>query len=224
MSGAVIFDMDGLLLDSEDFWQQAEYEQFSALGVPLSPADTAKTLGWRCDYVVQYWYEQSPWTGITQAEVADLIINRVIALIIQRGRLLPGAREAILLAKSLGLPVALATSSNHRMMLATLEHFGLQPLFDATCSAEFLPLAKPHPQVYLNAAAALGVAAVDCVALEDSVTGVIAAKSARMRCIAVPDAQHQHDPRYAIADKILPNLLHLQAADLLGSFADGTSA
>ncbi len=216
MSGAVIFDMDGLLLDSEDFWQQAEYEQFNALGVPLTPADTAKTLGWRCDYVVQYWYDQAPWTDITQAEVADLIINRVINLIIERGRLLPGAREAILLAKSLGLPVALATSSNHRMMLATLKHFDLLSLFDATCSAEFLPLAKPHPQVYLNAALALGVEPSHCVALEDSVTGVIAAKAARMRCIAVPDAQHLTDPRYAIADCILPNLLQLTAADLVG--------
>jgi HAD superfamily hydrolase (TIGR01509 family) len=216
MSGAVIFDMDGLLLDSEDFWQQAEYEQFSALGVPLSLADTAKTLGWRCDYVVQYWFEQAPWTGITQAEVADLIINRVIALIMERGKLLAGAREAIAMAKSLGFPVALATSSNHRMMLATLAHFDLLSLFDATCSAEFLPLAKPHPQVYLNAAAALGVAATECVALEDSVTGVIAAKAARMRCIAVPDAQHLSDARYAIADKVLPSLLQLTAADLLG--------
>ena len=216
MSGAVIFDMDGLLLDSEDFWQQAEFEQFRALGVPLTLEDTAKTLGWRCDYVVQYWYEHSPWTGVTQAEVAQSIINRVIGLIIARGRLLPGAREAILLAKQSGFAVALATSSNHQMMLATLKHFDLLQLFDATCSAEFLPLAKPHPQVYLNAASSLGIDPTRCVALEDSVTGVIAAKAARMRCIAVPDAQHLHDPRYLIADKVLPSLLQLTRADLLG--------
>jgi HAD superfamily hydrolase (TIGR01509 family) len=215
MSAAVIFDMDGLLLDSEDFWQQAEYEMFSSLGVPLQPADTAQTLGWRCDYVVQHWYAKFAWQGPTPAEVGDAIIDKVIQLIIQHGKLMPGAREALVLSQTLGLPTALATSSNHRMMLATLKHFDLLPFFQATCSAEFLPLAKPHPQVYLNAAAALGVAPQHCVALEDSVTGIIAAKAARMRCIAVPEHSNFQDARYGIADLKLPSLLQLTAADLL---------
>lgn len=214
MSAAVIFDMDGLLLDSEDFWQQAEYEMFSALGVPLKPEDTAQTLGWRCDYVVQHWYSKFAWQGPSPAEVADAIINKVIQLIIQHGKLMPGAREALVLSRDLGLPIALATSSNHRMMLATLNHFDLLPFFKATCSAEFLPLAKPHPQVYLNAAAALGVEPQHCVALEDSMTGVIAAKAARMRCIAVPEHANFHDPRYGVADLKLASLLQLTAADL----------
>jgi sugar-phosphatase len=215
MSAAVIFDMDGLLLDSEDFWQQAEYEMFSSLGVPLQPADTAQTLGWRCDYVVQHWYAKFAWQGPTPAEVGDAIIDKVIQLIIQHGKLMPGAREALMLSQTLGLPTALATSSNHRMMLATLKHFDLLPFFQATCSAEFLPLAKPHPQVYLNAAAALGVAPQHCVALEDSVTWIIAAKAARMRCIAVPEHSNFQDARYGIADLKLPSLLQLTAADLL---------
>jgi len=212
---AVIFDMDGLLLDSEDFWQQAEYETFAALGVPLSLADTVKTVGWRCDYVVDYWYQQSPWTGPTQGEVTDQIIAQVIKLIHQRGVLLPGAREALQLCQQLRLPVALATSSNHDMMLAALEHFELLPYFKATCSAQYLPYAKPHPQVYLNAAAALGVAPEHCLALEDSVTGVIAAKAARMRCIAVPEHKHRHDPRYSIADAVLDSLRQLTSDQLI---------
>lgn len=216
MINAVIFDMDGLLLDSEDFWQQAEYETFAFLGVPLKPEETAKTLGWRCDDVVQYWYNIFAWQGPTPAEVADIIIDKVIAMIIQRGKLMPGAREALQLCKSLNLPIALATSSNHQMMLATIKHFDLLHFFDATCSAEFLPLAKPHPQVYLNAAAALGIPPQQCVALEDSVTGVIAAKAARMRCIAVPDTKHSQDNRYAIADRVLTSLHLLTIQDITG--------
>lgn len=215
MSAAVIFDMDGLLLDSEDFWQQAEFEMFSSLGVPLQPADTAQTLGWRCDYVVQHWYSKFAWHGPTPAEVGDAIIDKVIQLIIQQGKLMPGALKALQLSQSLNLPTALATSSNHRMMLATLKHFDLLHYFQATCSAEFLPLAKPHPQVYLNAAAALGVEPQQCVALEDSMTGVIAAKAARMRCIAVPEHANFDDVRYGIADLKLPSLLQLTAAELL---------
>ncbi len=215
MVQAVIFDMDGLLLDSEDFWQQAEFEVFSSLGVPLTLADTQATVGLRCDYVVQYWYQRHPWQGPTQGEVADSIIHKVIRLQQAHGRLLPGAREALSLCRDLQLPVALATSSNHLMMLAALEHFAIRDYFAATCSAQFLPYAKPHPQVYLNAAAALGINPEYCLALEDSVTGVIAAKAARMRCYAVPDAQHRADPRYSIADAILPSLLELTPA-LLG--------
>lgn len=208
---AVIFDMDGLLLDSEDFWQQAEFAVFSALGVPLTLADTKATVGLRCDYVVQYWYNRHPWQGVTLAEVADDIINRVIDLFCRHGQLLPGAREALALCRQLQLPVALATSSNHRMMLAALQHFEIAAYFQATCSAEFLPYAKPHPQVYLNAATALGIAPECCLALEDSVTGVIAAKAARMQCIAVPDLLHRNDARYSIADHQLASLLELPA-------------
>lgn len=214
MIQAVIFDMDGLLLDSEDFWQQAEFEVFSSLGVPLQLTDTKATVGLRCDYVVKHWYKRHPWTGSTQAEVADAIINRVIALLKAQGSLLPGATEALSLCRQLQLPVALATSSNHRMMLAALQHFEIAEYFQATCSAEFLPYAKPHPQVYLNAAAALGVAAEHCLALEDSVTGVTAAKAARMRCFAVPESHLQQDPRYGIADRVLPSLLALTSTML----------
>lgn len=215
MVQAVIFDMDGLLLDSENFWQQAEFQTFSALGVPLTLADTTKTVGWRCDYVVDYWYMQSPWTGVSQAEVADTIIDEVIALIRAQGNLLPGARQALELCQQLQLPVALATSSNHHMMFAVLEHFQLQPYFKATCSAQYLPFAKPHPQVYLNAAAAIDVAPEYCLALEDSVTGVIAAKAARMKCIAVPEHRMRHDPRYSIADLTLDSLLQLTPEHIL---------
>jgi len=211
MIQAVIFDMDGLLLDSEDFWQQAEFEVFSSLGVPLTLADTKITVGLRCDYVVQHWYNRHPWSGTTLAGVADTIIARVIQLLTTKGRLLPGAREALTLCRQLQLPVALATSSNHRMMLAALQHFEIAEYFQATCSAEFLPHAKPHPQVYLNATAALGIAPELCLALEDSVTGAIAAKAARMQCIVVPDAQHRTDLRYSIADYQIESLLELPA-------------
>lgn len=211
---AVIFDMDGLLIDSENFWQDAEYEIFSALGVPLRKEDTAITLGWRCDTVVHYWFERSPWQGPSKAEVAEHIIEQVIGKIVAHGELMPGARSALHACATRKLPTGLATSSNHRMMLAVLQHFGLEDFFQARCSAEFLPFAKPHPQVYLNAAAVLGVDPQYCLALEDSVTGVIAAKAARMRCYAVPDAAHRSDRRYGIADRVLTSLTELTEEDL----------
>lgn len=214
MKNAVIFDMDGLLLDSEDFWQQAEYEVFSSLGVPLTLADTKATVGWRCDYVVNYWFQRAPWTGPSCGEVADQIIEAVIASIRRQGKLMAGAEAALALCQQQRLPVGIATSSNHRMLLAVLRHFELDGYVDACCSAEFLPYAKPHPQVYLNAAAALGVEPQYCTALEDSLTGLIAAKAARMRCIAVPCPTQRADSRFLLADTVLDSLLQLTSTHL----------
>ncbi|MDX3773531.1 hexitol phosphatase HxpB [Chromatiaceae bacterium AAb-1] len=211
---AVIFDMDGLLLDSEPFWQQAEFEVFSSLGVKLTPADCQKTIGWRCDTVVNFWYQQYPWGSESQESVANRIIDRVILQMQQQGQLLPGATAALQLCQHQQKPVGLATSSAERLMLAMLEHFNLKSYFNACCSAQYLPYAKPHPQVYLNAAEALNVQPERCLALEDSITGMIAAKAARMRCYVVPDSHQARNPGYALADKKLSSLHELTAGDL----------
>ena len=87
--------------------------------------------------MVQYWYSKFAWQGPTPAEVGDAIIDKVIQLIIQQGKLMPGALKALQLAQSLNLPTALATSSNHRMMLATLQHFDLLHYFQLKSWSDF---------------------------------------------------------------------------------------
>lgn len=211
---AVIFDMDGLLLDSEPFWQQAEFEIFSSLGVRLTAADCLKTVGWRCDTVVNYWYQQYPWQSESQESVVDRITDQVIALVQQHGKLLPGAREALELCLQQQKKTGLATSSAERLMYAMLEHFNIRHYFQTCCSAQYLPYAKPHPQVYLNAAAALDTLPEQCLALEDSITGMTAAKAARMRCYVVPDSHQASNPGYGLADRKLNSLLELTAGDL----------
>lgn len=94
--------------------------------------------------------------------------------------------------------------------------FDLRDQFDALASAEKLPYSKPHPQVYLNCAEMLGVSPLNCVALEDSVNGMIASKAARMRSIVVPEHENFADPRYVLADVKLSSLEQLTAAHLLG--------
>ena len=92
----------------------------------------------------------------------------------------------------------------------------LRDSFDALASAEKLPYSKPHPQVYLDCAAKLGVDPLTCVALEDSVNGMIASKAARMRSIVVPAPEAQNDPRFVLANVKLSSLTELTAKDLLG--------
>ncbi|ENR8888812.1 TPA: hexitol phosphatase HxpB [Citrobacter koseri] len=214
---AAIFDMDGLLIDSEPLWDQAELEVMASLGVDITRRhELPDTLGLRIDMVVDLWYAQQPWNGPDRQAVTDRIITRAISLVEETRPLLPGVREAVALCKSQGLMVGLASASPLHMLEKVLTMFDLRESFDALASAEKLPYSKPHPQVYLDCAAKLGVDPLTCVALEDSVNGMVASKAARMRSIVVPAEEGQHDPRFALANVKLTSLAELTAAHLHG--------
>jgi sugar-phosphatase len=214
---AAIFDMDGLLIDSEPLWDRAELEVISSLGVDITRrGELPDTLGLRIDMVVDLWYAQQPWSGPSRQQVTAQIIERAIALVEAERPLLPGVREALALCKANSLRVGLASASPLHMLEKVLAMFDLRDSFDALASAESLPYSKPHPQVYLDCAAKLGVDPLACVALEDSVNGMIASKAARMRSIVVPDEEHRADPRYVLANVKLDSLQQLTAAHLLG--------
>lgn len=214
---AAIFDMDGLLIDSEPLWDRAELEVLESLGVDISRRDELPDLlGLRIDLVVDLWFAQQPWSGPDRAEVTACIIRRLIQLVEESRPLLPGVREAVALCKSQGLKVGLASASPLAMLEKVLDMFELRDQFDALASAEHLPYSKPHPQVYLDCAAKLGVDPKSCVALEDSVNGMIASKAARMRSIVVPEEENSRDPRFVLADVKLASLEQLTVADLRG--------
>lgn len=214
---AAIFDMDGLLIDSEPLWDRAELEVLDSLGVDISRRDELPDLlGLRIDLVVDLWFAQQPWRGPDRAEVTASIIRRTIQLVEESRPLLPGVREAVALCKAQGLKIGLASASPLHMLEKVLEMFELRDQFDALASAEHLPYSKPHPQVYLDCAAKLGIAPMSCVALEDSVNGMIASKAARMRSIVVPETENSRDPRFVLADVKLTSLQQLTVADLRG--------
>lgn len=214
---AAIFDMDGLLIDSEPLWDQAELEVISSLGVDVTRRhEMPDTLGLRIDMVVDLWYAMQPWSGPDKQEVTNRIIQRTISLVEERRPLLAGVGEALALCKAEGLKVGLASASPLYMLEKVLSLFELSDYFDALASAQTLPYSKPHPQVYLDCAAKLGVDPLTCVALEDSVNGMIAAKAARMRAIVVPAEENRQDPRYALANVKLDSLARLTGEDLRG--------
>ncbi|MEJ5072032.1 hexitol phosphatase HxpB [Enterobacter ludwigii] len=214
---AAIFDMDGLLIDSEPLWDRAELDVIAGLGVDISRRnELPDTLGLRIDMVVELWFAQQPWNGPSREEVTARIISRAISLVEEERPLLAGAREAIALCKSQGLKVGLASASPLHMLEKVLAMFDLREQFDALASAEKLQYSKPHPQVYLDCAAKLGVDPLTCVALEDSVNGMIASKAARMRSIVVPEHENQADPRYVLANVKLSSLEQLTTEHLFG--------
>lgn len=214
---AAIFDMDGLLIDSEPLWDQAELEVMATLGVDTSRRhELPDTLGLRIDLVVALWFAQQPWNGPSLDEVTQRIITRAMTLVEEKRPLLPGVADAIALCKAQGLKVGLASASPLRMLERVLTLFDLREQFDALASAEHLPYSKPHPQVYLDAAAKLGVDPLCCVTLEDSVNGMVATKAARMRSIVVPAEENRSDARWALANVRLNSLTELEPWHLKG--------
>ena len=159
--------------------------------------------------VTEYWFAQYPWTGPTPSEVAVTVVDRVIALLLAKGELKPGAEHAIALCARRGLSLAVASSSQYRLIDTALDHFGLRHHFALVHSAEDETWGKPHPAVFLTAAAKLGAAARRCLVWEDAPAGVLAAKAASMACIAVPEHGEEHQPAFALADVVLGSLLEM---------------
>ena len=209
MLEAVIFDMDGVLVDSEPIWQDVETDLLGALGVPLTRELCKQTMGFRVNEAVAYWYERHPWPGPTVDEVAEQLMTGVVAAIGARGEPMAGVDEAVAFLQDAGLRLAIASSSYYRVIDAVLERLGLSAAFEVVHSAEDEANGKPHPDVYLTAAAKLGVAPAACVAIEDSPNGVVSAKAAGMVCVAVPDPGIAEDARFGDADLTLASLAEL---------------
>jgi sugar-phosphatase len=205
---ATLFDMDGLLIDSEILWHKAELEIFGALGVPISDTGDRSTKGMFVGEVVEYWFVRSPWSGPSREDVVTLLLGRVGDLVESEGRLLPGAQYAIDLCAQYG-PLALASSTPLQLIYRCLDHFGLRRYFQSVLSAEFEPFGKPHPGVFLSAAASLDVLPGDCLVIEDSAAGVLAGVAANMTVVAVPTPEDAAQPAFAQADLVLRSLLEL---------------
>ena len=206
MIEAVIFDMDGVLIDSEPFWQESEMDAFGRVGLRLTREMCMQTMGLRVDEVVDYWHRRHGWEGVPSAELEEAIIGGVAERILSKGEAKEGVAHALAFFRGRGLKVALASSSAYRLIRAVTERFGLAGEFDCVYSAEDEEYGKPHPGVYLTTARRLGVAPSVCLAVEDSFNGVLAAKAARMKCVAVPEEGARRDPRFAIADAVLGSL------------------
>lgn len=224
---AVVLDMDGLLIDTEPVWRAAQSAVFAGLGVALSESDLLDSTGQPIEELIPVWRRRpvagdgmaeladpglaDP--GLADTEIADLIIDRVIAHVAAEGQPMPGVATAIALFERCGLRLAIASSSPLRLIDAVCDRLGLTRV-EVRCSAMDEARGKPAPDVYLTAARRLGVAAASCLALEDSPAGIASARSAGMRCVAVPDPLLAADPRYREADLVLESLTSLDHAVL----------
>lgn len=211
MIPAIFFDMDGVLVDSEPEWQQAEIAVFAALGLSLTPRDCMQTKGLRIDEVVRHWYGRFPWEGASVEDTTTRILDEMERRLREHGTPKEGAIEALRAARSRAHTVAIVSSSPHRLIDAVVERLDVQEFIDFRVSGEDVAFGKPHPEIYLRAAERAGTQATSAWVIEDSWFGVLAAKAARMRCIAVPEDEDRDDPRFVIADEVHASLHALTA-------------
>lgn len=189
---AVIFDMDGVLIDSESLWRQAQIEALARWGATVSVAECETlTKGKRLDDIARTWCRHCQ-LSVAPQRLQQMILRRVTGLIIARGEAMDGVNEALAHFRHCGYKIALATSSSHQVIAAVLDKLALRSWFDVISSADDEAWGKPHPAVYLSTLRKLNLRADQCLVIEDSASGFQAARAAGIPTIAVTeDCQHQ---------------------------------
>ncbi|CAG5082586.1 hexitol phosphatase HxpB [Parvicella tangerina] len=188
---AHIFDMDGLLIDSEPFWRAAEIKVFSSLGIPFNEEMCRQTVGMRIDEVVNYWNNELA-LNMPIHSTANNIVDELISLVKRDGIALPGVYATLENLKANDRKIALASSSQMRIIEEVTEKLNIQDFFSVLHSAEFEKYGKPSPDVFLTTAKKLGVSPMECVVYEDSKNGMRAGIAAKMKTIIIPEFPEPH--------------------------------
>ena len=184
---AFIFDMDGVLLDSEPFWRRSQIELLREMGHTITIDDCiANTMGKRIDDIAKCWIKRFK-LALTVEELAQSILNRTITLISKEAIATEGLHHLVGYLKTTPLKIGLATSSSQAVIDAVVNTLGLNEVFDVTLSADEVVNGKPAPDVYLEVCRRMQVDPTLCFALEDSLTGVKAAVASGAITIAKPE-------------------------------------
>ena len=211
MIGAVVFDLDGVLIDSEPVWEEVRRGLVAEYGGHWASDAQRRLMGMSTQEWARYLSEDLG-VGLPPGQVAALVIDRMAARYREEIPFLPGAVDSV--RRLAGRwPLGLASSAPAVLIETVLEAAGLRSYFRVTMSTEQVPHGKPAPDIYLAVTARLGVAPSDCAAVEDSSNGLRSAAAAGLRVIAVPHPRYPPDPdALALAGLVLPTLADLTPA------------
>jgi sugar-phosphatase len=212
MMRGCVFDMDGVLIDTEPVWRRIEQEIFGRVGIELTEEQLLETWGMRINEVVDHWYRSRPWAAVRPQAVAKAIVDDVVAHVQAAGTPAPGAVAAIDRVHAAGMRIAIASSSSARLIDAVVRRLELVEKVEVVVSADDERHGKPAPDVYLSAVGKLALVPEECMAVEDSPVGVASAKAAGMACVALathgldPSALSAADATITSLDELTPTL------------------
>ncbi len=188
----VIFDMDGVLIDSEPCWEEAGKETLALYDIALTPAQYMLTTGLRTREWIDWWFTYFNIDKRFSREAEKSIVTKAIEKIREDALVMPGVDYIFQFFEERNFTIGLATSSPTLLIDVVTEKLQIRKYIKAYSSAEDLPHSKPHPQVYLNCAEKLNASPLSCICFEDSFNGMISARAARMKCVVVPAPAQQH--------------------------------
>jgi HAD superfamily hydrolase (TIGR01509 family) len=182
---AVLWDMDGTLVDTEPVWARVQIDLLTSLGATWTVEDAMRLVGSDLADAVQLWMGALPEGVISAEELADRMFGEVVRSLKEDVVLRPGALELLQALRAAGVPCALVSASYRVMIDAVLSHLG-PDLFDVVVAGDEVRNGKPHPEPYLTAAQELDVDPADCVVIEDSPGGTASGTAAGAFVVAVP--------------------------------------
>ncbi|GLU51711.1 hexitol phosphatase HxpB [Dyadobacter frigoris] len=206
MIKAAIFDMDGLLIDSEPIWTEAATEVMQKVNFKLTHDLKLQTTGLSIKLFLEFCYRIQPWNTPNRAELEHEILTIAHKNIIANAKPMPGAIDLIKNLHAEKIKLAVASASHMELIEAVLRRLEIIDYFDTWHSGELEEHTKPHPAVYISTAAKLGVPVHECIAFEDSFTGLRSAYAAKMITICVPTAEVYNDPKFDLAHYKLHSL------------------
>jgi sugar-phosphatase len=207
MIEAVIFDLDGIIIESEPLWKETEKKVFAGVGLSLTTEMCRRTIGLDTYDTIRFWYSEMPWKEKDFTRLYKEIIETMRTTMQEKVQLKEGFLETLRMLKGKSIPIAVATSSPPVLIETALNKFGILEEFDVLNSSVKEEYGKPHPGVYLTTARKLHTDPRNCLAFEDSFNGAIAAKAARMKVVTVPDPSDFQDKRFDFSDLKLSSLL-----------------
>lgn len=196
---AVIFDMDGVIIDSEPLWREAEILVFGNYGITLTEDMCRSTAGLRLVQVVEHWQKKFNFTEVVKEKLIHEVHEKVIELIREKGNALPGLYPLLNYFSSKNYLIALASGSSYAIIHNVLGKLDIASYFKVLRSGDDERFGKPHPSIFIETASQLNVPYDDCLVIEDSGNGVIAALAARMHVIAIPEHEVENKPVFSLA-------------------------
>lgn len=208
MIEAVVFDLDGVIVDSEQVWDDVRVELVHEAGLPFPPEATRAMMGMSSPEWSRYLVDHVGLPG-TPEQANAAVVERMLERYAEGPPLLPGAVDAV---RRMGQrwPLAIASSSNRELIDVVLDAAGLAPLVPVSVSSEEVARGKPAPDVYLEATRRLGVEPTRAAAIEDSHNGIRSAKTAGLRVVAIPNLHFPPDAEsLTLADVVLESIAEL---------------
>ncbi len=212
MNKAVIFDMDGVMIDSEPLWEKTETILLGRRGIDYNPSYRDKIVGLNQKDSGKLLKE----TFRLEEPVKELLDERIsilLQLYERELKAMPGVLKLLNELRESGFLLAVASSSPYRVIKFVLDKFVLNDFFRVVVSGDFVELGKPNPDIYLHTAKELGVIPAECIVIEDSINGLKSAKAAGMLCIAVPD-KRLNQREFKAADLIFDKLEKINLAEV----------